>query len=384
MGSRIDRIISDRVAEGEAWDFKRKLYDDTDKDTPEFLKDVTSFANAGGGTIVLGIETDEAGRASIALGVDCDSFDQEIQRLEHILRDCVEPDVTGAIKISDESNTAGQHFLVIDIEESPLGPHQIVRKGKFKSHFFVRRGRRSEEASVQSLRELFLGQQRVGRMFQEYVRERVSAVFGGQYLHAQEAIPQLLLHVAPRRAFGSRRLVDWMLQQENHFRLSPTASDGYRARPNIYGAINVSNEIMNPYNQAFYNGAVEMLRQAFTVSRTEVMSGIHAPSLADFFMDDLTRVLRVLHGVFSEDRYLVSANFLRVPSTELTVYRDGGFATRLANSIPAARDFEMPPMVIRATSGEVFEEDIKSLLDLVWRAWGQDHFNGQLNLRWKP
>lgn len=383
MSSRIDRLLSSQTAEGEAWDFKEKIYAASDRDVSEFLKDVTSFANAGGGTIVLGIRTDDAGRAHEAIGIASENLDGEIQRLEHLLRDLVEPDVTGSVKISDEIAESGRRCIFIDVEESALAPHRVTQKGKYRSFFFVRRGRRSEEADVPALRTLFEGRQRIAEMFKGFVDERTSSLRSGQYLHGQQGIPQALIHVSPRRSFGSRRLVDWMLQSDNRFRLSPRANDGYQARPNLYGAINVSDDVLNPYNQAFYNGAVEMLRQAFTASRVDANSGIHAPTLADFFMDDLTRVLRVVHEVFAEDSYLIGINFLNVPRTELVAYR-GHYATRLANSIPAATNFSLPIMVVRTASAEVFLEDMKTILDLVWRAWGQVQFEPQLNLRWSP
>lgn len=383
MALRIEKILSSRIAESEAWDFKSAFYGSGEADVFEFLKDVTSFANAGGGTIVLGVSTDQAGRASTVEGVVSVQLDKDIQRLEHILRDSVEPDITGAVRITDESADNGKRVVFIDIHDSSLAPHRIVRRGKFKSHFFVRRGRRSEEADVYALRELFEGRSRVSSLFQKFVEERVATVLGGEYLAGQEAVPQLLMHIGPQRSFGSRKLTDFLLEPEHHFALAPPNDGGYRARPNIYGVISRSGDVRNPYNQAFHNGCLEMLRQAFSASRTDVMSGIDSTSLAGFFLDDLPKAVGTLAKVFGEEAYFVSVSFIRIPPVEFVVYRHGT-ATRLANSIPPTRKFQIPTTVIRTGAAEPFHQDIRELLNLVWRAWGQDQYPDAVEPSWMP
>lgn len=384
MGPRISKTISERIAESDAWDFKQTLYDQSDRGTADFLKDVTAFANASGGTIVLGVRTDDAGRADAVMGISpTNGIDAEIQRLEHILRDSVAPDITGAVKISEESDATGKQVLIIDIEESSLAPHRIVAKGKYKSHFFIRRGRRCEEADVAALRDMFAGKQRAGDMFRSFVRTRVEAIKIGDYPHGQEAVPEMLVHVAPRRSFGSRRLVDWLLLPDNRFRFVPNTQTAFRSRPNIYGVISIGDQIGSPYNLAFNNGAAELLRQAFLANPTDTKSGVDASTLARILLDDLPHALRLMHGVFAEDAYFVAINFLRVPKVDLVEHRAAGLA-RFHNSIPAATQFEIPTSVIRTGSEEAFREDVQYLLDMVWRAWGQERFHGQLNLSWTP
>src|SRR3954451_17276289 len=51
----IDALVADEVREGRTLDYKEKLPGNADKDKKEFLADVSSFANAGGGDMIFGV-----------------------------------------------------------------------------------------------------------------------------------------------------------------------------------------------------------------------------------------------------------------------------------------------------------------------------------------
>src|SRR5262245_53699237 len=97
-------LIATGVPEGIAVDYKRDAYGRADADVKEFLKDISSFANTVGGHLVVGM--DEVGGVASAItpiaGLDAD---QELQRLENLMRDGLEPRVFGirtkAVPIAD-------------------------------------------------------------------------------------------------------------------------------------------------------------------------------------------------------------------------------------------------------------------------------------------
>lgn len=55
--SDLDALVTNGVSEGKTLDYKLSLPGPSDDDKKEFLADVSSFANAGGGDIVFGICT---------------------------------------------------------------------------------------------------------------------------------------------------------------------------------------------------------------------------------------------------------------------------------------------------------------------------------------
>jgi len=71
----IQSLVTNGDEERRTLDFKRDLPGNTDKDKNELRADVTSFANAGGGDLIFGV--DEAGGVATAVpglpGVDADA-----------------------------------------------------------------------------------------------------------------------------------------------------------------------------------------------------------------------------------------------------------------------------------------------------------------------
>src|SRR5437868_6690849 len=93
----IDSLITNSVREGRTIEYKQQLPGGKDDDKKEFLADVSSFANASGGDLLLGVEElrDAANKATgipeSAHGLSGINVDQEIRRLESMIRDGIEP-----------------------------------------------------------------------------------------------------------------------------------------------------------------------------------------------------------------------------------------------------------------------------------------------------
>jgi predicted HTH transcriptional regulator len=71
-------------------EYKRTTYGNGDADVKEYLKDVSSFANTHGGDLVIGIE-EKGGLARKVPGVAGVNPDTELQRLESLARDGIDP-----------------------------------------------------------------------------------------------------------------------------------------------------------------------------------------------------------------------------------------------------------------------------------------------------
>src|SRR5579871_5907272 len=85
--------ISAGVPEGILIDYKREQYGRSDADVKEFLKDISSFANTSGGHLIIGI--DETGGVPTKIIALNDDPDQDLQRLESLARDGIEPRISG-------------------------------------------------------------------------------------------------------------------------------------------------------------------------------------------------------------------------------------------------------------------------------------------------
>jgi hypothetical protein len=86
-------LIDNNVSEGRRIEFKRDL-GKKDEDKREFLADVSSFANAAGGDLLIGVEAD-TDIASELVGLPNKQADGEILRLENLIRDGIDPRIPG-------------------------------------------------------------------------------------------------------------------------------------------------------------------------------------------------------------------------------------------------------------------------------------------------
>jgi hypothetical protein len=83
----VQTLCEDCVLEGRFYDFKADAIGSADRDKREFLADVTAFANAAGGDLILGVRTKD-GAADDICGIDLIDPDKETQRLINLVRAC--------------------------------------------------------------------------------------------------------------------------------------------------------------------------------------------------------------------------------------------------------------------------------------------------------
>jgi predicted HTH transcriptional regulator len=79
-------LISDKEPEGKTLDYKEMSVGRTDRERKEFLYDISSFANAGGGHLLFGM-SEVGGEPKDLLGLSGIDADQELLRMEQMARD---------------------------------------------------------------------------------------------------------------------------------------------------------------------------------------------------------------------------------------------------------------------------------------------------------
>ena len=147
----LKELIEVGVPEGLAIEYKRDIYGKLDENKKEALKDISSFANSFGGHLIIGIEERKGIPTKISAIKDIDQ-DIEIQRLVNLIRDAIEPRITG-VKIRAISIEAGGLVIIIRIPKSLNPPHRVNYKNVNK--FYVRNSSGVHETSVDELRIIF-------------------------------------------------------------------------------------------------------------------------------------------------------------------------------------------------------------------------------------
>src|ERR1035437_3203414 len=83
-------LISNGVMEGKTIEYKQELPGGQDADRKEFLADVSSFANTAGGDLLFGVKAVQGLPAEL-IGVAAGDLDKELQRLDNLIADGLDP-----------------------------------------------------------------------------------------------------------------------------------------------------------------------------------------------------------------------------------------------------------------------------------------------------
>jgi len=153
----LERLVVEGEAwrEGRSWDFKASVLADPSakKDhRKELLADVSSFANADGGIIVIGVSAKQ-GVPSGLPGIPLAELDALQLRLQALAREHLDPPLTRLVPHVVQG-PAERGFLLLEIPRSLLGPHTVWldRDGRF----WKRNTGGKYQMDITELREAFL------------------------------------------------------------------------------------------------------------------------------------------------------------------------------------------------------------------------------------
>lgn len=241
----------------------------SDKDKAELLKDVSAFANSGGGDIIYGMaEVD--GIASKVFPIDSSRMDDEKNRIHQILDAGITPRIPNVVPRPIEVEP-GKSVMVVRIPPSHIGPHQVTAGHSYKFH-----GRNTAGTyviEVDELRDKILRQASLPERMREFRRNRVELVKNSPadapLLILREE--KLIVHFMPLKTFGTVGEVNadefaTNMAARNAVQNSglPVRSTnvGLTNRPNIDGYVFLSGmgTAMYPfYVQVFRDGSVEFV-----------------------------------------------------------------------------------------------------------------------------
>lgn len=252
-------LVAGQVPEGLRIEYKRDLYGNTDAARREALKDVSAFANAFGGSLLIGIEEQKG--APVALpGIANVNPDDVVLRLDQLVRSGIEPRIQG-LRIRAVPLASGAHCFALRIPRSWQPPHRVIAQNS--NRFWIRNSGGAHEASVEELRTLFtLGADAVDRVHQ-FRDKRMEEITTGRGARPLQAGGRLILHIVPLAAVTSPFQVDLSEAYRLHRIFRPISSTSMNARFNFEGFVNERGGKHNHgYTQLFRNGSLEATKAA--------------------------------------------------------------------------------------------------------------------------
>jgi hypothetical protein len=179
--------ISDLCAQGGAYEsaileFKRELPGRDGKPDPwlsgkdftsyardRLFREIVAFANAQGGTLVLGIEETEDQPPRAQRFVPIPRVHDLAARLEEPARACIEPPLSSLLVRGIVTEGADGGVVIFRTVASPFGPHRVAGDG----HAFIRRGPSSVRMTMREIQDLTLDlARRVDRLDEQFARRQ--------------------------------------------------------------------------------------------------------------------------------------------------------------------------------------------------------------------
>lgn len=266
----LQTLIDNVTSESRTLEFKQDL----PKDGKEFLADVTAFANANGGDLVLGIgETD--GVASELTGLEGDG-DSLILALETQIRTGVEPRIAG-LRSHWVRLPPGRGILILRIPVSAAAPHRVILQGH--NRFYTRNSRGKHQMDTHDLRHAFLaGEAQPEKLRVLHAQAIDSAAKGRNLPFAIHKFPAAVVSIIPFSFL--REASDYEVTPETA--VAPVkATDGLHAVQMIEGVLlhsplnagspeNSNRNSVRTYALTHRRGRVDV---AWTIGRDQVFAG---------------------------------------------------------------------------------------------------------------
>ena len=255
----LQSLVDNGVCELKTLEYKQTLLVNSESQKKEFLADVSSFANASGGHLIFGVPQDpETGKPLPMQGLEIENPDQEILRLESIIRDGIEPHIpsiaTKAVELADSRTV-----LVIRIPKSWIGPHRI--RYQHYDRFYSRSSNGKYPLDVSELRLAFNLSETLAERIRSFRRDRVARILADETPVALGRGAKIALHLVPAVSFNPGRSYEIGKIALNPWAtMPPMRSSGSNYRYNFDGLLTYSGatqEKSDSYVQLFRNGIIE-------------------------------------------------------------------------------------------------------------------------------
>jgi len=368
------------VPEGVLVDYKRDAYGRTDADVKEFLKDISSFANTSGGHLIIGMDAVAGIPTALApLSVDPD---HELQRLENLARDGIEPRVIG-LRMKAVGISSGGFVIVVRSPKSWNPPHRVSARNT--NRIYGRNSAGAYEYSVDELRVVFTSAASALDRVRAFRAERLARIDSGEaVIPLAVDLGRMVLHLAPLSSFGVGSQIDLERAYAIHDLLHPLDSLGLTPSFNFDGFANVHHGNDGKcwsYTQVFRTGAIEAVMVG-SLTEHEGKRVIPALTIGKNVFEVLPNYLKALQQLDLPPPIVFMLTLQGVRGARLGVH-----TFRLDESQPIDRAvLELPEIIIdRYGTFAEYQRAIRPAFDALWNAGGfsrSKHFDE--NGLWNP
>lgn len=257
----LKQLIQNSVLEGREIEYKEAFPSNSDSGKKEFLSDVSSFANANGGDLIIGVK-EQNGTPKELSGVSVSNIDEEKLRLENMIRDGIEPRIQSSIKVL---NLDDNKIVIIRITKSWNKPHRVIFKGHDK--FYTRNSSGKYQMDTMELRTAFNLSETFAEKIRSFRTNRLNEIISNNTPVPLHEGGKIILHLIPLDCFSPGLKYNISSVANNSSKLSPINSNsGGSCRYNLDGILTYAGGAEDEsysYAQLYRNGIIEAVESHF-------------------------------------------------------------------------------------------------------------------------
>ncbi len=378
----LQALIDNKVSERKTIEYKQTLPGNSDKEKKEFLADVSSFANASGGDIIYGmIEDRQTGKPKSLDGLDIENVDQEILRLDNIIRTGIQPRLP-SVAISPPIPLENSKLaLIVRIPKSWTSPHRVIYDGHDK--FYSRSSNGKYPLDVGELRIAFNLSETLIERVRHFNLDRASKILANETPESLAPTAKIVLHLIPIISFNPAQSYDIGKIASNPTCMPPIHSTGWNWRYNLDGFLTYFKDREGKpwsYVQLFRSGIIEAV-DASMLDASQDKRTIPSRLYEKELVESLSIYLSILKALNVEPPIFVFLDLFGVKGYSMAIPDySSHHETRTID-----RDVILLPEAIIESYDEKAEDILKSSFDSLWNACGfQRSFNYNDEGEWAP
>lgn len=377
-------LEENETPESRRLEYKEELPLDSKSQRLEFCADVSAFANADGGYLLVGVkdEKKEDNSKPRIVGIpEPENTADYITRLENIVNSGVEPNVNGINidAVGLDANNQSKIVLVIFIPPSYSMPHWVGTKRS--RSFWSRNSNGKYPLDINEVRQMFLFSETVTERIREFRYTRIEAIKEGLLPMQLNQGPKVVLHVVPFSAVSANKQLNLSelthkLDKKGRYRLY---SDFSHCFDGLFQGWSTGKG--PTCNLVFRNGSLEFVCTIPATHEGEIFVPWIDDTICENFLPPTLEwydILKVSPPMF----YMLSV--LNVRNQKMTMRIRGGFVhagSRDSSEIRPISDKDH--LLATEVHVDSYERDsaklmriLRPALDAVWQASGWPHAKG--------
>lgn len=356
------------VNESKILEYKKELKLAKDQDRKEFLADISSFANTSGGDIIYGI-SELSGVPSTLEGIQIDNLDILKQQIENILRDGLEPRISG-YSIKEIQKDQDSFFIIIRIPKSWISPHRVIFNNSGK--FYGRNSNGKYELDVSELKRAFSLSESISTKIKQYREERISKIISEDTPIKLTGERKVVLHIVPLVSLVQPQMYDIKIINRNKELAKPLCCSGWDTIFNFDGIISFDGHLggtIKSYTQFYRSGIIEAVTTRLEYFPNENQVSIPSSSFEKHLFEALRTYSKLLKEIGVDFPAYLFVTLINYKGAILAVHNS---IMHFYDSIPVDR-FILPFPEVYIESNEFnFHNILRPIFDTLWNTCGYE------------